>query len=158
MIHPTSVIYDNVIIEEDVYIGAFCIIGAPPESKKCKHKGVGVRIKKGTFIHGHVTIDSGCERVTTIGINNYIMKGVHIGHDVLTFNDVTIAPHSIIGGYVTICNNNNIGMGAIIHQRLTIPERCMIGMGSVITKKTDLVVNGVYVGSPARFLRHNNRE
>ena len=33
-IHPTAIIYEDVEIGDNNYIGAYCIIGAPPEHKK----------------------------------------------------------------------------------------------------------------------------
>ena len=158
-IHPTAVIYDNVtILGDNVYIGAFCIIGAPAESKKVwGDPGHGVTIGENVILHGHCTIDSGATRSTYIGDNTFIMKAVHIGHDAEIQEGVTISPHAVIGGYVTIDERTNLGMGAIIHQRLYVPKDCMIGMGAVITKKTELKANGVYVGAPAKWIRENNR-
>lgn len=159
-IHPTAIIYPNVTIEDNVEIGPYCIIGAPPESIKyySKPNDNGVLIKTGTIITGHVTIDSGTTKDTTIGKDNFIMKGVHIGHDCILGDNITIAPHVLIGGFVTIGDYTNFGMGAVVHQRLYIPSKCMIGMNSTITKTTEMFLNGVYAGSPAKFRRLNNRK
>lgn len=158
-IHATAVIYPNVIIEDNVYIGAYCIIGAPAESLK-HWDGPGefsVIIKSGTKITGHVTIDAGTHRDTIIGNNTFIMKGCHIGHDAVIHDNAILSPHVIIGGHSQVGEYTNMGMGSIVHQRVYVPSDCMVGMNSTITKSQDLIENGVYVGSPAKFLRWNNR-
>lgn len=154
-IHPTAIIYDNVEIGDNVYIGPYCIIGAPPEWKGHEQDSKGVVIGDNTRITGHVTIDSGAIDKTVIGCSCYIMKGVHIGHDAFISNCCTLSCHSIVGGHTHIGDETNIGLGAIIHQNINIPPGCMIGMGAIITKKTEMQPNSKYVGNPARYLSHN---
>lgn len=164
-IHPSAQIADGVIIEDDVYIGPFCIIGYPAESKKFwdpEHKFGAVNdhtvvIKKGATLTGNVTIDAGTVTDTIIGEDCFLMKGVHIGHDSYIHPGVVMAPHVVIGGHVTVWSRTNIGMSALIHQRCEVPGGCMIGMGTVITKATHMVKDMVYVGAPARPLRSNKR-
>ena len=155
-IHPTAIIYPGVDIGKNVYIGAYCIVGAPAESKKhWLQEGKGVLIMDNTIINGHVTIDEGTENTTIIGSDCFIMKGVHIGHDAYIYNNVTLSPHVLIGGHAVIGENTNMGMGSIVHQRCKVPKGCMIGMGSIVTKKSEMWENGVFVGSPVCFLRPN---
>lgn len=156
-IHETAIIYPNVIIEDDVYIGAYCIIGAPPEWKGKESDSKGVYIGQGTRITGLVTIDSGGENVTYIGKDCYLMKHSHVGHDAILKNGVTLSCGAKVGGHSEIGENTNIGLNATIHQRVTVPEGCMIGMGAVVTKKTDLKRNCKYAGVPAKFIGYNDR-
>ena len=152
MIHPTAIIYPNVTIEDNVYIGAYCIIGAPAENLSTWDKeGEGVIIKQGSIITGHVTIDSGVERPTTID-GTFIMKGVHIGHDSFTGRNTTIAPHALVGGYCVIGNDTKIGMGAIIRNRKELPNNITIGMGAIVTRACELWEGGTFVGSPAAHI------
>jgi len=160
MVHPTAVIYPNVIIEDNVSIGAYCIIGAPAESLKYwrKESEYSVVIKSGTIITGLCTIDAGTEQDTIISNNCFIMKQTHIGHDSFIDHNVIIAPHVSVGGHCIISANCNLGMNSVIHQRVTVPSKSMIGMGAVVTKSSQTWANGVYVGNPAYFLRWNNRK
>jgi len=158
MIHPTSIIYPNVKIGKNVTIGPYCIIGAPAEDKK--HWGQDahiVEIGDNTIITGHVTIDAGTIENTKIGSNCFIMKGVHIGHDVQVGDNVTLSPHVVIGGHCHIGDGVNMGIASVTHQRCVIPDNCMIGMNATITKKTQMTENGCYVGTPARWLRENKK-
>jgi UDP-N-acetylglucosamine acyltransferase len=91
LIHSTALIGPNVIIEDDVYIGPYCIIGFPPEWKGKEDQDFGVLIKKGTRITGMVTVDSGAEKQTVIGENCYLMKHSHVGHDAQLRDNVTLS-------------------------------------------------------------------
>jgi UDP-N-acetylglucosamine acyltransferase len=155
MIHPTAQIADNVIIEDDVYIGPFCIIGFPPEWKGKEKDNKGVIIKKGTRLTGLVTIDGGAERTTVIGENCYIMKHAYIAHDCLIGDNVTISAGVKIAGYCTVQNGVNLGMGVAIHQKVTIPPNVMIGMNAVVTKKSNLMSGQKYVGVPVKHIGSN---
>jgi len=157
IIHETAIIYPNVIIEDNVYIGPYCIIGAPPEWKGREKDSQGVYIAEGTRITGLVTIDSGANGVTFIGRDCYIMKGAHVGHDAILKNGVTLSCGAKVGGHTVINKNTNIGLNATIHQKLNIPSGCMIGMGAVVTKKTELKENCKYAGVPAKFIGYNDR-
>lgn len=153
-IHSTAIIYDGVTVEADVKIGTYCIIGAPAETKKQSHN-LGVTIKSGTNLTGMVTVDSGSERTTIIWGQCLIMKGAHIGHDAIIGSFCTLSPGAKIGGHAELDPHCNIGMNATIHQRVKVPERCMIGMLTAVTRKIELKPIGVYVGTPARWIREN---
>jgi UDP-N-acetylglucosamine acyltransferase len=155
-IHPTAVIGEFVTIENNVYIGPFCLIGYPAEWKGKEHNDCGVIIKSGTRITGHATIDSGVKSPTYIGHDCYIMKHCHIGHDAHLEENVTMAPGSVVGGHCIIGVFTNIGINASIHQRVNVGYGNMIGMGAVITKKTPFDHQKKYVGIPARIIGDNN--
>lgn len=156
-IHSTAVIGDNVTIEDDVYIGPYCVIGMPPEWKGKEDEGKGVLIKKGTRITGLVTIDSGVERITTIGENCYLMKHSHVGHDAQLDDNVTLSCGAKIGGHSVIGNNTNIGLNAVIHQKVIVPEGCMIGASGFVGKKSILKPFHKYAGVPVKELGTNER-
>jgi UDP-N-acetylglucosamine acyltransferase len=157
LIHPTAVIGPNVIIEDDVYIGPYCVIGFPPEWKGKEDQNKGVIIRKGTTLTGMVTIDGGAERITEIGQNCYIMKHAYIAHDCILGNNVTMSAGSKLAGFCTIGDRVNLGMGAAVHQKSTIPEGVMIGMNGVVTKKSELEPYQKYAGVPVKNIGSNER-
>lgn len=156
-IHPSAVIGDNVLIEADVYIGPGCIIGFPPEWKGKEYATFGVVIGKGSRLTGLVTIDGGGEHQTVIGVNCYLMKHCHVGHDAQIYPDVTISCGAKIGGHAIIHEGCNIGLNAVIHQRQVIKEYCMIGMGAVVTKKLVTEPFKTYAGNPAKLIGDNDK-
>jgi len=155
-IHPTTLLADNVIVEDDVYIGPYCVIGFPPEWRGREDlENKGVLIKKGTRITGLVTIDAGVDKQTTIGENCYLMKHSHVGHDAVLQDGVTLSCGAKIGGHSIIGQKSNIGLNAVIHQKVTVPEGCMIGASGFVGKKSSLKANFKYAGVPVRELGPN---
>jgi len=154
-IHHTAIIYSNVILGENVYIGPYCIIGSNPEWKGREQDNKGVIIQSGTTITGMVTIDGGAITPTEIGANCYIMKHVHIGHDAVIKDNVTISCGAKIGGHTTVDKNCNIGLNAVVHQKCYIPEGCMIGASAFVGKTSILKPFHKYAGVPVRELGPN---
>jgi UDP-N-acetylglucosamine acyltransferase len=155
-IHNTAVIGNNVTIEDDVYIGPFCVIGMPPEWKGKENEDKGVLIKSGTILTGMVTIDSGAERQTVIGENCYLMKHAYVAHDCILGSNVTMSAGSKLAGFCTVGDKVNLGMGAAVHQKTTLPEGIMVGMNSTITKKSKLESYQKYAGSPVKHIGSND--
>ena len=156
-IHPTVIFGNNVIIEDNVYIGPYCIIGFPPEWKGKESENKGVIIRSGTIITGMVTIDGGAITATEIGHNCYLMKHSHIGHDAIIKDNVTISCGVKIGGHSIVDDNCNIGLNAVIHQKCYIPKGCMIGASAFVGKKSDLKEGYKYAGVPVKELGPNKR-
>lgn len=156
-IDKTAIIGENVIIQDNVYIGPYCVIGMPAEWKGKEDIDQGVLIKKGTRITGLVTIDSGVERITTIGENCYLMKHSHVGHDAQLKDNVTLSCGAKIGGHSIIESNTNIGLNAVVHQKVTVPEGCMIGASAFVGKKSILKPFHKYAGVPVKELGTNER-
>lgn len=156
-IHETVVLGSNVTIEENVYIGPFCIIGAPAEWKGNEHISKGVIIKSGTRITGLVTIDSGVNNPTIIEENCYLMKHSHIGHDALIGKNVTISCGAKVGGHAVISDNCNLGLNSVIHQKIVVPEGCMIGASAFVGKKSKLEPRRKYAGVPVKDIGSNER-
>ena len=156
--------YKQIKRGHNVHIGLYCVIGQPAESydvwsnyPKIDGYQFTVEIGDNTVIHGLCSIDAGTIRNTTIGSNCFIMKQTHIGHDAIIGNNVTIAPGARIGGHVIINEGAYIGMGAIIHQRQIIPPYAMLGANSFLPKGKQMKPFEIWVGSPARFLKINQK-
>jgi UDP-N-acetylglucosamine acyltransferase len=154
-IHPTAIIGDNVILGDNNYIGAYCIIGDNAEYKKYWGKKGRVVIGNNNIITGLVTIDAGAEIDTLIGNDCFIMKHAHVGHDCIIQNNVTISCGAKIGGHTIIKKNCNIGLNAVIHQNQIIEEGCMIGALCMITKKIETKPYTKYAGVPAKEIGSN---
>jgi UDP-N-acetylglucosamine acyltransferase len=157
-IHKTAIIGPNVHISPGVYIGPYCIIGMPPEHIEYFHKDEdgGVFIGPDTVLTGANTVDAGTKWRTVIGSNCFLMKGVHVGHDVKIGNRVTVSPGARFGGCSTIMDGTTVGMNAVIHQYKVIPPYTMIGMGAVVPMKVVMEKAGqVFAGNPARLLGIN---
>jgi UDP-N-acetylglucosamine acyltransferase len=156
-IHPTAIIGDNVILGDNNYIGAFCIIGDPAEHKKYwgQEKGK-VIIGNNNIVTGLVTIDAGTEVPTIIEDGCFIMKHAHIGHDCRIMNNVTISCGAKIGGHSIIGEGSNIGLNAVLHQFSVIKKGCMIGASAFFKGESEVEMK--YAGVPVRKLGSNIRK
>jgi UDP-N-acetylglucosamine acyltransferase len=153
-IHPTAIIGDNVILGDNNYIGAYCIIGDQAEHKKYWNKDLGkVLIGNNNIITGLVTIDAGTEQITYIGDNCFIMKHSHIGHDCKINDNVTISCGAKIGGHSIIDKYSNIGLNAVLHQFSIINKGCMIGASAFFKGESESFTK--YAGVPARKIGTN---
>lgn len=158
-IHPTAIIGENVILGDNNYIGAYCIIGDPAEHKKFWGQEINyeysgkVILGDNNIITGLVTIDAGTEDDTLIGSNCFIMKHAHIGHDCWIEDNVTISCGAKIGGHSIIKEYSNIGLNAVLHQFTTIERGCMIGASAFIKGATEEFTK--YAGVPARKIGIN---
>jgi UDP-N-acetylglucosamine acyltransferase len=155
-IHPTAIIHPNVVLGENVYIGPYSIIGYPAEMREDFYESeYSVLISDNTIITGNCTIDAGFKENTVIGRNCFIMKGVHIGHDSIIEDNVTLSAHAVLAGHVRVCQSSNIGINSSIHQFSLIGHGSMVGMGSIVTKKSVCKPFDKIVGSPAKSIGEN---
>ena len=156
-IHPTAIIYDNVVICDNVEIGAYSVIGAPAEIKGQERQSLGtVYIGSNTIITEHVTIHSPRQSHsrTEIGYNCFIQAHSHIGHDVLLHNYVTVACYACLGGHTVVHDYANLALHTVTHPRSIIGEGTILGCNSFA--KGQLSKWSVYVGSPAKRIKANN--
>ena len=155
MIHPSAIIYPGVHIEDDVHIGAYCVIGGPPEDKKYfnQKENFGVIISKGTRISDLVTVHAGTIRTTYIGPNACIFAHSHVGHDVIIGNS------AIIGGGVSLAGHTHVMPGANVSGRsgtvpfVVIGAYSFVGAFSLITKH--IPPGEKWIGFPARNYGRN---
>jgi UDP-3-O-[3-hydroxymyristoyl] glucosamine N-acyltransferase len=72
-IHPSSYIHPTAVIEEDVYVGPFCSIGAYSH------------IKKGSVLHSHVALGTHCSVGETCILHPHttLYDHVTLGHNVI---------------------------------------------------------------------------
>lgn len=111
------------------------------------HVSKTARIDKGSVLSRNVTIMSD----VSIGKHVNIQPGAVISHDTEIGDYSFIANVASIGGYVKISSSCFIGSNSSLRDRITIGSYSIIGIGSTVVE--DIPGNGVYIGSPARFLR-----
>lgn len=149
---PYVVIRGPVKIGDGNTIDPFTVIGSPAEYRGKDSVG-GVEIGNRNHIGEHVTIHQAMEGKTVIGNDNYIMTKVHVGHDAVIGDDVTLASGCIIGGHSHVDNSSNIGLGAVIHQKRAVGMFAMVGMNATVSRSIPPYV--VAMGTPAKPERIN---
>ena len=83
-----------------------------------------VTIHRSTFENGN----------TTIGDNNFLMIGTHVGHDCSLGNDNNMANNVLLAGHVHIGSNVFLGGGAGFHQFIKIGDFAMVQGNAAITR------------------------
>lgn len=156
-IHETAIIYPNVILGDNVYIGAYSVIGAPPEHRDYfeVEKLQPVYIQNGAKIFEFVSIHAGTRGPTYIGENAAIFNHSHIAHDVEIGDEVTVAGHSTIGGHVVVGDFAFIGSRSTIHQHCVVGAYAMTAMGSNL--HAHIPVGEMWMGHLCRYGGVNHR-
>ena len=124
----------NVVIGKNVKIGggnqlyANCVIGRPPQLL-----GLDPETKFGELVIGdnnvireQVTIHPSMhtDKITQVGSNNFLMIGVHIGHDCMLEDDIVISNYSQISGHCKIETGVWISGMVAVHQFVTFGKWC----------------------------------
>ncbi|MCU1235513.1 MAG: acyl-[acyl-carrier-protein]--UDP-N-acetylglucosamine O-acyltransferase [Candidatus Solibacter sp.] len=151
-IGPGARIGDFCVIEQDVVIGAQCVLephvyikrwttlgerneisagtvlGTDPLDKNFAGERSYLRIGNGNKIREHFTISRGtpAESVTTIGDDNFIMTSGHIAHNCKIGSNVVIASCTLLGGYVEVEDGAFLSGGVLVHQFGKIGRLAMV--------------------------------
>ncbi len=163
------------IIEEDVIIGSgteikahvivakhtrigknnqifqFSSIGEAPQDKKYNQEPTRTVIGDNNSIREYVTINRGTvddKGITQIGNNNWIMAYVHIAHDCIIADNVTIANGTTLAGHVHLDDFVILGGFTKLHQFCRIGAHAFTAMDTGFQK--DLPPYIMAHGNPAK--------
>ncbi len=132
-----AVIKSCVRMGADNEIGYGAIIGADPQdlSFKKEYKSE-VILGDRNIIREYVTIHRGAaaESRTIVGDDNYLMVGVHLGHNVHLRNKIIITNNCLLAGYVEVQDRAVLGGGSVFHQFIKVGTLAMVRGGSRISK------------------------
>lgn len=127
------------------------IVGEPPEHRQHRHKpGFHPVIHSSARLEAYVTVDAGTERATQIGKRSWLFKHVHVGHDCLIGDDVEIATHTVLAGFVEVGNGARVGLNVTVLPYRKIGAGARVGAGAVVTR--DVPAGETWAGVPARKL------
>lgn len=138
-----TVIQSHVVLEGAAHLGANnlighgSIIGGPPQDLGFKPETLSrVKIGKGNVIREHCTIHRGTTEgsATVLGDGNFLMAGVHVGHNCRVGNGVIIANNCLLGGYVRIDDGAFLGGGTTFHQNMHVGRLVMCQGSSAFGK------------------------
>ncbi|CAN1501367.1 LpxA Acyl-[acyl carrier protein] [Caulobacteraceae bacterium] len=139
-------------VGEDCILHPFACLGGPPQHSA--HKGEPTRVVVGArnVFREHVSVHAGTavgRGVTTIGSDGLFMVSVHVGHDCVIGDKVTMAPSVAVGGHVTVNDFVFLGGLAAIHQFTRIGRYAFVGGGGIVTK--DVIPYGSVWGNHAHL-------
>jgi UDP-N-acetylglucosamine acyltransferase len=126
------VIEGTVEIGQENLIGHASVIGGAPQDLGFKPgTESSVRIGDRNIIREHCTIHRGTAEgtATVIGDSNFLMAGVHVGHNCRVGNSIIMANSCLLGGYVEVDDRAFLGGGTTFHQFVHV-GRLVITQGS----------------------------
>jgi UDP-N-acetylglucosamine acyltransferase len=136
-------IQSHVVIEGEVSIGSANFIGhgaivgaAPQDLSFSPERKTKIDIGDDNVIREHCTIHRGTAdgSATTIGDNNFLMAGAHVGHNCAIGNNVIIANNCLLGGYVRVDDGAFLGGGCLFHQYMHVGRLAITQGGSAFGK------------------------
>lgn len=156
VIGPYAVLTGPCRIGDRSWIGAHAVLGAAPEVRGHSHGvpwggapvSLGVEIGDDTTLREFTTVHGGIQRLTRIGSRCFVMNKVHVGHDSVIDDDVTLAANATLAGHVEVGVGANVGLSSAVHQHRVVGPGAMVGMGAVVTR--DVPPFATVFGSPAR--------
>ena len=115
----------------------FAALGEEPQDKSFSGETTELVIGRDNVIREHVTIHVGTRRgggCTSIGDDNLIMNGVHVGHDSRVGSHVIVASFCALGGHAVVEDYAVVGGLSGVHQHARVGESAMVAAMSGVTK------------------------
>ncbi len=136
-IQAHAIIENCVAIGAENVIGPGCVIGAPPQdlaySLSTKSS---VRIGNKNVFREYCTIHRGNAEgtETVIGDQNFLMAGVHVGHNCAIANKVIVANNCLLAGHVRVDDGAFLGGASTFHQHMRVGRMVMVQGSSAFGK------------------------
>ncbi len=116
------------------FVGHGAVLGKSPQSRSYFGESTELRIGHRNTFREHVTVHRGTAEgggLTSIGDNNLLMIGSHLGHDSRMGNGCTLVNGALIAGHVELHDHCILSGHTAIQQRVRIGRLAMIsGLGS----------------------------
>lgn len=135
---PFTVLTGPLRIGDDNIIGPHVVIGSPGEdTRNPRHDSSQATIEIGSrnIIREFTAIQKPCyQDLTCLQNDIFLMHGVHVPHDAILEDGVSVAPLVVIGGIARIMKSATLGMGATVHQYSVVGPYSMVATGAAATK------------------------
>jgi UDP-N-acetylglucosamine acyltransferase len=117
-------------------IGYGAVIGAEPQDFAYKGARTWVELGSGNKIREYATIHRATMEgtATLIGNDNFLMGGVHVGHDAQIGNHAILANNTLLSGYVKVQDGAFLGGATIVHQHTRIGRLAITRGGTRLGK------------------------
>ena len=121
---------------EDCEIYPFATIGASSQDRKYTGERAFTKIGNRTVLREYVSVQraTGEDQVTAVGDECLLLAYVHIAHNCILGNGVTMSNLAQLAGHVEVGDFVTIGGQAGVHQFTRIGRYAMVGGASKITK------------------------
>ena len=149
VVESGAAIGDGCVIEAHAFIGRFvrmghnnrvgvgAVLGGDPQDLRFSPETESfVRIGSGNHFREHSTVHRGSQTgsETVVGDGNFLMVGVHLGHDVRIGNKVVFANGVMLGGHVIVDDGVFLGGSTVVHQFVRIGKLAISQGNSSLSK------------------------
>ena len=137
VVQAHAVIEGFVAIGTGNFIGPGCVIGAAPQDLSFSNdRKTTVQIGNDNVLREYCTIHRGSAEgsATTVGNENFLMVGAHLGHNCAIGNQVIIANNCLLAGHVRVDDQAFLGGGSTFHQNMRIGRLVMVQGSSAFGK------------------------
>jgi UDP-N-acetylglucosamine acyltransferase len=118
-------------------VGAGAVLGADPQDLRFDGTVESfVQIGNGNRFREHCTVHRATQLggATVVGNDNFLMVGVHVGHDSKLGDKAVLANGTMLGGHVVIEDGVFLGGGTLVHQFIKV-GRLAISQGNTSLSK-----------------------
>jgi UDP-N-acetylglucosamine acyltransferase len=152
---PHVLIERNTTVGRDCTIGPGTILGAAPQDRKFSGEPTWLEIGDHTIIREYATIHRGSQARlrTVVGSHCFLMTYVHVAHDCVLEDHVTIANMVQLAGHVIIEAHATISGICPVHQFVRIGTHALVGGGSRVPQDVPPYTRAV--GTPLRLFGIN---
>ena len=136
-LRPHAHVCGRTTIGEGSRIFPFAVVGEEPQDMSFTGETTQLLVGRDNVIREHVTIHVGTRKgdgCTRVGDDNFIMNGVHVGHDTEIGSHCIIASHCALAGHVLVEDHAVIGGLSGIHQFTRVGESVMVAAVSALSK------------------------
>jgi UDP-N-acetylglucosamine acyltransferase len=135
-IRAHAVICKGTLMGPHNQVGYGAILGAEPQDFGYAGGRTWVEIGSGNRIREYVTIHRASQEgtATSVGNDNFLMGGVHVGHDVEIGDRTILANNTLLGGYVHVEDGAFLGGATIVHQHTRIGRLAITRGGTRLGK------------------------
>ncbi len=156
VLRPQAYVTGRTEIGAETVIYAFASIGEVPQDKKYRGEPTQLVIGARNQLREHVTISPGTTgggRITTIGDDNMLLIGSHVGHDCHVGSGVVLGNNVGLAGHVRVEDHAYLGGLSGVHQFCRIGESAMVGGMSAVVQ--DVAPFTIAQGNHARLIGVN---
>ena len=135
VVGASALLAGRTTIGSDNQIHANAVIGSIPQDKKYAGEPTVLEIGDRNTFREFVTVNTGTiqdQGCTRIGNDNWIMAYVHVAHDCVIGNNVTLANCTQLGGHVVLDDWVTLGGFTGVHQFCRIGAHVMTSVGTTV--------------------------
>jgi len=137
-------------IGDDCYIYPFATVGAASQDRKYAGERAFTRVGNRTTLREYVSVQraTGPDAVTAVGDDCLLLAYVHVAHNCILGNGVTMSNLAQLAGHVQVADYVTIGGQTGIHQFTRVGRHAMVGGMTKLTK--DVPPFFLVEGNPCR--------